>query len=517
MKTILKYKNSDDGTFYINYTDYIRFFTTTYISKVRDNYFYVTNKFNFKFHNYNLTSVKVTEQGHGFFMCNQKTKRVFQNTKDRNDYDEMFCSMIVYKKDENITFVGAMSDQLNRIYVEANLSPGLYVILIFFPSQLDNYEALDVTSRKLSEGKQPSEMSYRVSVYSDIDKLSITEIPEEDNEKFTDDLITVLMHRAKNNHKIHHFIEEGEKDAWRSISFESDNGYISYYNPTEATLHERITITSLYGLNLVPIFDDDELTKIDIELEKSDPDSDKENNKYDIFEDDYENIAAENLLKCFKNQSEMTIIRNKEKGKEISKENPVIIEIKIGPNKHGVLLLQKYANNSGIEIESDIIFNYPTHVVLTEKKFKINKKKLKYNSERIDVFETIVNHNTGYMFKYRNKTDDKNFTVHVIFSELENLVLKQITEENQEKELDENYNLLHKKKTQFIVNPEFESDIKKYLPDIEIKDKEKEIILCMNPGETRFFILNSIDIFKPFSYKSNNNYYFNLAIDLQDN
>ena len=164
----------------------------------------------------------------------------------------------------------------------------------------------------------------------------------------------------KNNHKIHHFIEEGEKDAWRSISFESDNGYISYYNPTEATLHERITITSLYGLNLVPIFDDDELTKIDIELEKSDSDSDKENKKYDIFEDDYENIAAENLLKCFKNQSEMTIIRNKEKGKEISKENPVIIEIKIGPKVESSALVKIESPTPGPNIKKFFIVNkYP--------------------------------------------------------------------------------------------------------------------------------------------------------------
>ena len=64
------------------------------------------------------------------------------------------------------------------------------------------------------------------------------------------------------------------------------------------------------------------------------------------------NVLALTRLKSSIQQSSLQVIRHKDKNIEISEENPIIIDIKIAPKTCGILLLEKYDGNSGIEIDS---------------------------------------------------------------------------------------------------------------------------------------------------------------------
>ncbi len=498
----LNFKSGNDGTFYMKYEDYLKFYTTTYISKIHDNYFFQNQTFEYNISQaHNLVKVNVKSNGHGFFIFNQKSQRIYRLSKNNPKFENKFCSIVVFKKDTAFTYVGAMSGRGDRLYVEANLTPGTYVISVFFPSEIDNNEItedLDQIRKNFSEKMSSSTevIHYIIGIYSNIKSLEVVQVPQEDFHEYNDCLRQVLVNRADEQHECYDLKEQGEEEAWRSIAFEDDNGLICYNNASSGYILERITFTTLYGINLIPMFEKQELSDHD-----------------DSFEDVEDNYEREAMKKFYKEQSNSSVklVKKSQKGVAISEENPYVIDVKIAPSTESLILLQKYDSNAGIDIDSKILIIYPLNILLGEKKGKIKKTRVKYNQKLIDVYETIIEHNGGILFKYKNKTKEFKFTVHINFTDLKNLLLKKHGENTNEPFTDNDLSSISRKKTPDNI---LEEDYKSVDPaelNIDIEDETREVIISLEPGETSFFELIAIEPFEGFSYENDTNYHINLS------
>jgi len=154
---------------------------------------------------------------------------------------------------------------------------------------------------------------------------------------------------------------------------------------------------------------------------------------------------------------------------------------------------------------------YPLNILLGEKKGKIKKTRVKYNQKLIDVYETIIEHNGGILFKYKNKTKEFKFTVHINFTDLKNLLLKKHGENTNEPFTDNDLSSISRKKTPDNI---LEEDYKSVDPaelNIDIEDETREVIISLEPGETSFFELIAIEPFEGFSYENDTNYHINLS------
>ena len=174
----------------------------------------------------------------------------------------------------------------------------------------------------------------------------------------------------------------------------------------------------------------------------------------------------------------------------IEEGKPVIIQFNVAPHSLCGVLLQKTGDESDIDLNSDICFDYLPNVLLGEQKFNQKKYRLKYNNKPVEVYECIAEYNTGVFFQYKNRSNDFRVKITAKFAKFDNLYLM-ITSSDLEK--GENVRL------------------RKYAPNQFRDDNNDNFVeLIIEPGETGFFGLNAIDVFEKFSYSCQFDYHFSL-------
>ena len=479
-KRTVKLEKKEDGIFWMAYEDFIQFYTSTHICQIHDDFNYNCKKIKVNSNEFfNIAKVNVNKNSSGYFLVNLKNKRIYQNLKGIDNFNNPFCSMIVFKQDKNgFKYIGSDSGKHDRLYVECeNMEQGTYYIAVTFPKETKNFEINTLEAQKFDK------LSFRVGIYSNLKDATIQDIDENEKNDINDFVFNIISQLANENPEKYRFANEGENSSWRVINFDNNRngyGYIYYDNNSDAFLRERVKITSLVNVNLIPIlkegkFNIDNFTK-------------EEENEID-YEEDSRKLAMENL-KDIKLDSSTEII-DADKGKEVSEKNPVIVQFNIAPHSKCIVFLQKSDDEADIDMISDITFDYLPNVFLTEKKFTSKKYKLRYNNKPIDAFEVITEHNSGVFFLYKNRTKEYKININAKFTKCDNLYLKICSEDIKTKN-----NLI----------------LRNYSGNFRDDSKDPVINIEVEPGQIGFFGLSSIDTFNKYNYVCDFDYLFSIAL-----
>ena len=501
-------EQKEDGIFWMSYDDYLQFYTTTHICKIHPDYEYVTTKFKSSKANndpLNLSKVVIRQPGSGYFLVNQKNTRIYRNLKDPQ-YENPFCNMVVFRDDERngYTFIGSESGKQDRLYVECeNMVPGTYYIAVTFPQSgagfalQQNFENIDY------------DINFRVGVYSSQKQLKVEGLNEKEVEDVSGFAFEMVSNLAYQNKDKYYFAQEGEAKSFRVINFDNNStgfGYIYYKNDSDAYLRERAEISSLQNVIIIPFLKNGYCISEDKDKEEE-PDEDKpavlrgaknpKKQKDEVADSefnekvDYESKNISNTIKALKGNelnSNLEVIEGSQ-GKEVSQNAPAVVQFNIAPHSECVLYLQKADEESDIDLNSDLCFDYLPNILLEEKKFNSKKYKLRYNNKPVEVYECISEHNTGVFFIYKNRDPELRVQVTAKFTKRNNLYLA-ITSSDLE-----------------------EGGMKLRKPNgNEFREEGGETVtITVEPGETGFFGLSAIDSFEKFSYTCQFDYLFTVA------
>ena len=491
----------EDGIFWMSYDDYLQFYTTTHICKIHPDFEYKTTKFKSSKANnepLNLSKVVVRQPGSGYFLVNQKNTRIYRNLKDP-EYENPFCNMVVFRDDDKngYTFIGSESGKLDRLYVECeNLLPGTYYISVTFPQPgagfalQQNFENIDF------------DINFRVGVYSSQKQLNVEPLNEKEIEEVSGFAFEMISNLANENKDKYYFAQEGEAKSFRVINFDNNSngfGYIYYKNESDAYLRERAEICSLENVVIIPFFkngyciseekgqDEEKPTVLRGAKPKSKDEIDGELNE----KVDYESRNVSDAIKSLKGKeldSNLEVLEGTQ-GKEVNKNSPAVVQFNIAPHSECVIYLQKADEESDIDLNSDLCFDYLPNVLLEEQKFTSKKYKLRYNNKPVEIYECVAEHNTGVFFIYKNRDSELRVQITAKFTKRNNLYLS-ITSSDLE-----------------------EGGMKLRKPNGEDFREEggETVTISVEPGEIGFFGLNAIDSFEKFSYTCQFDYLFTVA------
>ena len=492
-------QEKEDGIFWMSYDDYLQFYTTTHIAQVYSNFNYNVIKMKNK-EEQNICKIHVERGGSGYFMLNLKNTRIYNNLKN---YTNPYCSVMVIKKkaENNFEYIGGDSGKKDRYYIPApEMEKGDYYMVVTFPKNNKN----NLVQEK-NEYNQ-TEFSFRIGVYSSIKDIKFTPLLD-DKSEIDDYMFYTLLNRAQSDEEKYFFAQEGEPTSWRTINFNNDKnglGYIFYNNESDAYIKERIEISSIKNVNIIPLLkngffiSNPSEVKSDVIANKEDPNSKSKNNTHrskknlDNIDDnnkvnekiDYESKTISETINALKGTKLESTFEKIDEGK------PPIIQINIAPHCQCAILLQKTGEESDIDISSDICFDYMPNVLLGEQKFPQKKYRLRYNNKPVEVYECIAEHNTGVFFQYKNRSTDFRVKITAKFSKYENLYLL-ITSSDLENG--------GTAKLRKCVEGQFRDD-----------NDDNFVELVIEPGETGFFGLNAVDVFEKFSYSCQFDYHFSL-------
>jgi len=486
-------QEKEDGVFWMSYDDYLQFYTTTHIAQIHSDYNYNVIKMKNK-EAQNICKINIEKKGSGYFMLNLKNTRIYHNLKNPN-YSNPYCSVFVIKKidENNYELIGSDSGKKDRFYIPCeNMEKGVYYISVSFPKNNNKNNIL----QENYEYNQ-TEFSFRIGVYSSIKDIKFT--PIEDKSEIEDYFYYTILDAEQKNDDKYYFAQEGEPNSWRSINFNNDKngfGYIFYKNESDAYIKERIEISSLKNVNIIPMLKDgyfmqnpnlEQSEEIKEEIKPKSKNKkinvDTEDNKVNE-KIDYESKTISvtiNALKGTKLESFYEIIEQ---------SKPPLIQFNIAPHSTCVILLQKTGDESDIDLNSDICFDYMPNVLLGEQKFPQKKYRLRYNNKPVEVYECITEHNTGVFFQYKNRSTDFRVKITAKFSKYDNLYLL-ITSSDLEKG--------GNAKLRKCIEGQFRDD-----------NDDNFVEIVVEPGETGFFGLNAVDVFEKFSYSCQFDYHFSL-------
>ena len=486
-------QEKEDGVFWMSYDDYLQFYTTTHIAQIHSDYNYNVIKMKNK-EAQNICKINIEKKGSGYFMLNLKNTRIYHNLKNPN-YSNPYCSVFVIKKidENNYELIGSDSGKKDRFYIPCeNMEKGVYYISVSFPKNNNKNNIL----QENYEYNQ-TEFSFRIGVYSSIKDIKFT--PIEDKSEIEDYFYYTILDAEQKNDDKYYFAQEGEPNSWRSINFNNDKngfGYIFYKNNSDAYIKERIEISSLKNVNIIPMLKDGYFMQ-NPNLEQSEeikeeikPKSKNKKINIDTGDNkvnekiDYESKTISvtiNALKGTKLESFYEIIEQ---------SKPPLIQFNIAPHSTCVILLQKTGDESDIDLNSDICFDYMPNVLLGEQKFPQKKYRLRYNNKPVEVYECITEHNTGVFFQYKNRSTDFRVKITAKFSKYDNLYLL-ITSSDLEKG--------GNAKLRKCIEGQFRDD-----------NDDNFVEIVIEPGETGFFGLNAVDVFEKFSYSCQFDYHFSL-------
>ena len=374
-------QNKEDGVFWMSYDDYLQFYTTTHIAQVHSDYTYKVVKMKNR-EPQNYCKIITDKNGSGYFMVNLKNTRIYNNLKNPN-YTNPYCSITVLKKkDGYFEFVGSDSGKKDRFYISCpEMEKATYYIAVSFPKMDKNSPIQDHFETNQTE------FSFRVGVYSTNKDVKFEEV--EDKNEVGDFIFDAIRDNAEKNEDKYYFAQEGEPSSYRVIYFNNDKkgfGYIYYKNNSDAYIKERMEITSLQNINIIPLLsygyfmcrkgeevneeEKDPKTKQNVvkgKTKKKYGDEDDDTNDKINEKIDYESKNVSITINALKGTSLESYADILEEGK------PIIIQFNIAPHSTNAILLQKTADESDIDLNSDICFDYLPNVLLGEQKFSQKK------------------------------------------------------------------------------------------------------------------------------------------------
>ena len=517
----IKLEKKEDGIFWMSFNDYLQFYSYTHICHLKPNYNYnfVKNKiYKQRVPNpYNLTKIVVKKAGKGYFVVNLKSTNIYRRLKNNPNFENPNCSMEVFKDGEKgeLIYIGSDFGKKDRLYVKCdNIEEGNYFVSVSFTNK-DAKKDFTVSSEPQ---ESVNKLNYRVGLYSNLtqDDYSFNQLNSREKNEKKNYILNLIKQETQNSDNKIDFALEGEPDSWRVISLDNDRkgyGYIHYKNNSDAFLKEKLKFLKLKNISIIPFIEEgyfmqeEQVKKYQkrvISPRNSNPGFSnripphKDNKIILSVNDKHEEVEYEsdtiisviNNLKGEKLQSSYEIVNDEDKTPE-EKDIPLVMLLSIAQHSSCTILLKKNDYDIDFDFDSEICFEYLPNIYFGEQKFPQKKYRLKYNDKPVEVYECVTEHNTGVFFQYKNRTTTLKLKVTATFNNYDNLYLNLTSSD-----LNENHEVEFKK----YVKGKFRDDNDTNIVEIEV-----------NPIETGFFGLNSIDKFKKFAYSCDFNYHFSLA------
>ena len=505
-KRYLNYNpEKEKNVFYININDYLKFYSNTYILYWHQGYNYFFNKINITGINEPFSCCKIifskinmdenNKKNVTYFIINTKNKRIQKNFKHKNNFENIFKNIYLYKKaeNENLILIDSICGKEERLFLSINdeyiKENDEFILFISFPY-------LDSTEKKINLKKNFSINPNRpnnicVGVYTDILKenadLKIESINNLENmEKY---IIKSLYEKSKYNSHLYYFDKEKERDSSRSINFENEKGAYGYLvidNRSNGVLYEKLTFFDYDNINIL-YFINQLNTKQKNNLYNN-PNNNTNINTELIFDINKREIINNLLKEKYINSYEETklnliSLNNKEK-------SPFDLLIKLGSKTMLLLIFEKCDEFASINIKSQINFLYPLYMIISEKKLNANiTNKLEYRDKKVEIYENIMEYNSGVVFYYSNKEKELNAKINIVFKEIKNLSLDMTSDLLELKDK-------NGKKVK-IIKENNDNDNCDIVTGIEIE---------LNCFTNVFFALKAKNIFENFSYSFENKY-----------
>ena len=505
-KRYLNYNpEKEKNVFYININDYLKFYSNTYILYWHQGYNYFFNKINITGINEPFSCCKIifnkinmdenNQKNVTYFIINTKSKRIQKNFKHKNNFENIFKNIYLYIKaeNENLILIDSICGKEERLFLSISneyiKENDEFILFISFPY-------LDSTEKKINLKKNFSINPNRpnnicVGVYTDILKenadLKIESINNLENmEKY---IIKSLYEKSKYNSHLYYFDKEKERDSSRSINFENEKGAYGYLvidNRSNGVLYEKLTFFDYDNINIL-YFVNQINTKQKNNLYNN-PNNNTNINTELIFDinkrEIINNLLKEKYITSYE-ETKLNLIslNNKEK-------SPFDLLIKLGSKTMLLLIFEKCDEFASINIKSQINFLYPLYMIISEKKLNANiTNKLEYRDKKVEIYENIMEYNSGVVFYYSNKEKELNAKINIVFKEIKNLSLDMTSDLLELKDR-------NGKKVK-IIKENNDNDNCDIVTGIEIE---------LNCFTNVFFALKAKNIFENFSYSFENKY-----------
>ena len=506
--------NKDNDIYYMDINDYLKYYSTTYILSWHKHYSYYSKKILISGINEAFTCCKITfnninvnNQSNSkditYFIVNTKNKRIQENFKNKKNCKNIFKNISLYKIEEkdNWILIDSICGKEERISLEINnelIKEGdEFILFISFP-YLDKETKFEIKKNFSINPDRPNNIC--VGIYTNIcnsnndlnnrnqiitnEKNVIIEQINNNNEKFEKIIIKSIYEKSKLNSHLYYFDKERENDSSRSINFENEKGaygYLVIENRSPGILYEKLTLYEYENINIFHIIKS--LNKKKNSFNSDIPSSAREI-KEDLIDDKNTReiinyLVDEKFTNNFEN-SKINLLKIPQKIFKEEKNNYELL-LKVGAKSVLILIFEKCDEFAVIDIKSQIVFKYPLYMIISEKKNNsINVNRLEYKYNKIEIYENIIEHNTGVIFYYMNKETKLNAKINILFKNINNLEI------------------------------ELTSDQLKNKHDINIyKDNNNIIIIELNLSclTNNFFSLKTRNIFDNFSYSFEMKYF----------
>ena len=505
-KRYLNYNpDKEKNVFYININDYLKFYSNTYILYWHQGYNYFFNKINITGINEPFSCCKIifdkintdenNQKNVTYFIINTKNKRIQKNFKHKNNFENIFKNVYLYKKaeNENLILIDSICGKEERLFLSINneyiKENDEFILFISFPYLDSNEKKINLKKKFSINPNRPNNIC--VGVYTDILKenadLKIESINNLENmEKY---IIKSLYEKSKFNSHLYYFDKEKERDSSRSINFENEKGAYGYLvidNRSNGVLYEKLTFFDYDNINIL-YFINQLNTKQKNNLYNN-PNNNTNINTELIFDINKREIINNLLKEKYINSYEETklnliSLNNKEK-------SPFDLLIKLGSKTMLLLIFEKCDEFASINVKSQINFLYPLYMIISEKKINANiTNKLEYRDKKVEIYENIMEYNSGVVFYYSNKEKELNARINIAFKEIKNLGLDMTSDLLELKDK-------NGKKVK-IIKENNDNDNCDIVTGIEIE---------LNCFTNVFFALKAKNIFENFSYSFENKY-----------
>ena len=499
--------DKEKNVYYMNINDYLKFYSSTYILYWHKEYNYFFEKINITGINEPFTcckiifkNIKITEnnkKNFTYFIINTKNKRIQQNFKHKNNYENIFKNISLYKKEENenLILIDSICGKEERIFLSINndlIKEGdEFILFISFPYLEKNDKKINIKKSFSINPKRPNNIC--VGVYTNIIQDNITIEPLSNTQNMERYIIKSIYEKSKYNSHLYYFDKEKERETSRSINFENEKGAYGYLvldNRSNGILYEKLTFFDYDNINILYFIKPLNNKQKNIGNNKNINNITNQEINIDLIKDINTREIINALLKDkYTNSFEETkinIISHNQKEKIFNEKTPFDLLIKLGAKTMLLLIFEKCDEFASINIKSQINFIYPLYMIISEKKINTSIiNKLEYKDKKIEIYENIIEHNYGVVFYYMNKEKELNAEINIVFKDIKNLGVDLTSDQIELKE--------KKEKNVMFLRDSNDNNIN----GIEIR------LNCLN---NVFFALKAKNIFENFSYSFENKY-----------
>jgi hypothetical protein len=493
------YTEADDGFFFMNFHDYLKFFTTTYVCTHQITSVYTFQKIkNDEKNSFFYFLFDIKKQIDGYFVINFKSKKIRQHLKNDPDFENYYYSLFLFKQTPigrnqfEYTLLHSNISNEERKDIGINEDPGKFILMVKlnnFDEQRNQKDFIFSMENFVFE-KSDKKVNFKIGLYANVNENDYT-IQTIDNKNidvnlikriFSNSVEKIIKTLPKETYTA--FFDENQKDTFRILHFEKENtglGLFTYNNESNATIMEKITINNIQNICFVPILDEEikqNIEKIDIKSKSTKYLEIEEN----IFDDENENDYLKHIKESEKFESGVELITPIKNPRAVNFDKNKEVFYQIKPNSKFYGLLFKNSENTDFDISSRICFKYPLSQIWQEKPFETKKTKLKFKDTYIPIIETIVKYNNGILVKYKNKTNDFIAEVKIKMQNARNIKANK-----------DNFSFIEK-----MYGAEAEGIIK-------IND-DGSCMMVVNPEEMAFVEFSAVDLFEEVSYDINFSY-----------